>query len=167
MCDADFDALSWAWSSSQMSGGGWVLSWRHLDLLPRPSIGVAEAVLWGPCGMVGTRLCRGGFAPPTQDVWFWCHRHHCVPFDVDQAVLALTSGGRSKFLGEWASTGWCCCGCVLAPLSIEHIKCTIQALAATPLQFEWEWSFTSSMSFMWSSSTQSHVSNCIPVVSTL
>ena len=36
---------------------------------------------------------------------------------------------------------WCCCGCVLAPpfwpsfRSIEHIKCTLLALAATPLQW--------------------------------
>ena len=83
-----------------------------------------------------------------------------VPFGVDQGcavLLALfvdfqwASGGRSKFLGEWASLRnrmvllWAC------SCSIECIKCT---LPATPLQRTWlnesGWlSFTSWMSFMW------------------
>ena len=68
-----------------------------------------------------------------------CHRRHCVPFCVDQAVLYYwhclwTSGGRSKFIGEWASL-WCCCGFVLAPPfhPVHYIKCTLQAIAATLL----------------------------------
>ena len=60
-------------------------------------------------------------------------------------LLALwTSGGQSKFLGEWGpwGTGWCCCGCVLAPPfrpSFRLIKWTLPALAATAEVIEWKW----------------------------
>ena len=51
---------------------------------------------------------------------------------VVEAVVALSlfAGCQSKFLGEWASTGWCCCGCVLAPPSLA----SEYTLPAHPLQ---------------------------------
>ena len=120
----------------------------------------------------GCLLCRGGLVGYV--VVVECHQRYCVPFGVDQAVLYYshclwTSGGlpvvSQKFLenGTLRGTGWCCCGCVLALLfrpsfqSIEYIKCTLLALAATPLQQTWlnesGWlSFTS-----WMSGLQDHL----------
>ena len=42
----------------------------------------------------------------------WCGHHGpgCVVL-----VALFVDGVKSKFIGEWASTGWCCCGCVLTP----------------------------------------------------
>ena len=48
-------------------------------------------------------------------VWlWWVHdgMSSSVPFVV---VLALFASGR-----EWVSTGWCCCGCVLAYILSMH-----------------------------------------------
>ena len=123
---------------------GWPLTF------PRPSIGLAEAlqssvnevdnlVEWRAqsdwkrsCQCVkGCWLCGGGLAPPTQEVG-------CVVVVIDVIVCLLvltrlcctTVCGlpEAKFLREWT---WWCCGCVLAP----PIKCTLPALAATPLQW--------------------------------
>ena len=46
------------------------------------------------------------------------------------------------------STGWCCCGCVLAPpfqSSFRYSKCTLPALAATPCRLN----ESGLLSFMW------------------
>ena len=71
----------------------------------------------------GCWLCGGGIFPPTQEVGcvvvvVECHWRHCVCLCCTVGILLVgASGGRSNFLGEWASlrNRWCCCGCVLAP----------------------------------------------------
>ena len=60
-----------------------------------------------------------------------CHRRHCMPFGVDKAVLYYwhclwASGGRSKFLEEWASLRnrmvvlWACFGPSLMAQLLIH-----------------------------------------------
>ena len=107
------------------------------NLLPRPPQMAWQRPRWrtqvaqsGCCQCVkGCWLCGG---PPHAGSGLGgcvveCHRRHC---------LVRTSGGRSKFLGEWASLKngmvllWACSG---PPFWLVHwvYKCT---LAATPLQ---------------------------------
>ena len=108
---------------------------------------------WTCSTHVGSGLCGwcGGMSS-TSLCAFWCWPG-CVG-------IVWTSGGLlvvgQNFLqnGPPWETGWCCCGCVLAPLFWPSFRSTLPALAATPLQRTWLnescWlSFTSWMSFMW------------------
>ena len=116
-----------------------------------------------PCGMATGRelsVCERLLI-----VWKWIYSTHtgsgcggvvveCHCVLLSRLVCGLAVGGQSKFLGHPWGRRWCCYGCVFAPpsfRSIEYTKCTLQALAATPLQRNksgWV-CFTSWMSFMW------------------
>ena len=104
-------------------GSGHALS-RH-DLWPftmppplawqRPSTLINEVE--GNVGYSEERLSVGGFAPPTQ-LWWGCSG--CVPFGCIYYwhYLWTSSGGLSKFLGEWVSLMvllWVCSGPASGP----------------------------------------------------
>ena len=112
----------------------------------------------GGCQCVkGCWLCGGGLAPPIQEV-------DCVVVVgnvIDVIILDYwhlwTSGGLpvvgQNFLenGPPWGAGWCCYGWSAPPFrpSFHSIKCTLPALAATPLKQTWfnESCFTSWMWF--------------------
>ena len=97
------------------------------------------------------RGCGGGFALPTQEVGcvvvvgVWWLTSLC-PFRLC-CTIGIVCGLPWVDLGEWASLRnrtvlvvWP--GCLATPLqpsfrSIEYIKCTLPALAATPLLWTW------------------------------
>ena len=77
-----------------------------------------------------------GLDPPMQEVGcvivclLVLTRLYCI-------IGIVASGGRKKYLGEWASLGnrmvlmWVCSGPYFRP-GFEYIKCALPALAATP-----------------------------------
>ena len=100
------------------SVGWWVREprWNGRHVLARGAISVWKVFVWRWC--CSTEVCCVIVMGCSQILWF--------------GVKCLLKASQN-FL-ENGCPGWCSCGCVLLPV---HIKCTLLALAATPLQRTW------------------------------